>query len=355
MPGEKTEQPTAKRIRDARKKGQVFKSQDITQAILFLTAAGILAAGGGMLTDQLRKLLGEFLNPELLRTAIEPATLLDRLGAAFARLLLITAPMMIALALVSAMAVFLQVKPLFSADVVKPQIDKLNPLKGFQNIFFKSKTYIELLKNLLKFAIVLALAYAAIRGSLHDAVLSSRLSVEDSGALAARLVSGFLLRAGVVFLLIGAADFLLQKRLYNKSLMMSKEEVKQEHKQEEGDPHIKGMRRHLQEELAMSGAAVHVPKASVVVVNPTHLAIALRYDEESMGAPEVIAKGREELAAKIRELAEKHRIPVLRNVPLAHSLYAVELGREIPEELYEAVAEVLNWVFQLKREAEQQA
>lgn len=352
MAGEKTEQPTAKRIRDARKKGQVFRSQDITQAILFLAAAGILVGGGGLIADELRKLLGEFLNPELLRRSFEPATLVDRFGDAFVRLLLITSPMMIGLCAVAAATVFLQVKPLFSTEVVQPKFEKLNPIDGFKNIFFKSKTYIELLKNLLKLTAVLALAYFVIRGDLRDVVLTSRMSVEDTGALATRMVASFLLKGGVVFLLIGAADFLLQKKLYLKELMMSKEEVKQEHKQEEGDPHIKGMRRHMQEEMAMSGATVNVPKASVVVVNPTHLAVALRYDEDSMSAPEVVAKGREELAAKIRELAEQHQVPVLRNVPLARSLYAVELGREVPEDLYEAVAEVLNWVFQLKREAE---
>ena len=200
---------------------------------------------------------------------------------------------------------------------------------------------------------VLALAYFVIRGSLRDAILSSRQRGR-LGALAAKLVAGLLLRAGVVFLIIGAGRLPPAEKALQQGPMMSKEEVKQEHKQEEGDPHIKGMRRHLQEEMAMSGATVNVPKANVVVVNPTHLAIALRYDDESMGAPEVIAKGREELAAKIRELAETHRIPILRNVPLAHSLYAVELGKEIPEDLDEAVAEVLNWVFQLKRDTEEQ-
>jgi flagellar biosynthetic protein FlhB len=355
MPGEKTEQPTAKRIRDARKKGQVFRSQDITQAVLFLTAAGILAAAGGLFTDQLRKLLGEFLNPELLRQAVEPAALLQRSGDAFTRFLLITTPMMLALCVVSAAAIFFQVKPLFSAEIVQPKFEKLNPVEGFKNIFFKSKTYIELLKNLVKLAVVLALAYFVIRGSLRDVILTSRMSVTDTGGISASLVSSFLLRGGVVFLLIGAADFLLQKKLYLKELMMSKEEVKQEFKQEEGDPHVKGMRRHLQEEMAMSGATENVPRANVVVVNPTHIAIALRYDEVTMSAPEVVAKGREELAAKIRELAEQHHVPVLRNVPLARSLYAVELGKEVPEDLYEAVAEVLNWVFQLKREAESEA
>ncbi|MCX6627856.1 MAG: EscU/YscU/HrcU family type III secretion system export apparatus switch protein [Candidatus Solibacter sp.] len=352
MPGEKTEQPTAKRIREARKKGQVFKSPDITQALLFLTAAGILAGFGGVFVDQLRKLLTDFLQPATFSDAVGPALLLDRTGTAFARFLLLCAPMLVALAMVAAAAVFLQVQPLFSPEVVMPKLDKLNPLKGFQNIFFKSKTYIELLKNLAKFTIVLVLAGIVIRSSLRDAVMASRLSVESAGALAGGLVSSFLLRAGVVFLLIGAADFLLQKKLYMKSLMMSKEEVKQEYKQDEGDPHVKQMRKHLHEEALLGGATVKVPKADVVVINPTHLAIALKYDEKSMGAPEIVAKGREELAAKIREIAERHKVPILRNVPLAHSLYAVELGREIPEDLYEAVAEVLNWVFQLRQERE---
>lgn len=352
MPGEKTEQPSAKRIREARKKGQVFKSQDITQAILFLTAAGILVAGSGLFVGRLRELLKDYLNPQLIASALEPATLLKLTGSAFERFLLLMAPMMIVLAVVGGAVVFLQVGPLFSSEVVSPKLDKLNPIQGLQNIFFKSKTYIELLKNLVKFAVVLALAWFIVKGALHDVVLAPTLRVEDAGALAGTLVQRLLVRTGGVFLLIGAADFLLQKKLYMKGLMMSKEEVKQEYKQDEGDSHVKHMRKHLQQEMLMTGAIVKVPQADVVVVNPTHFAVALQYDERAMGAPQVVAKGREELAAKIRELAEAHHIPVLRNVPLARSLYTVELGQEIPEEMFGAVAEVLNWVYQLKREAE---
>jgi flagellar biosynthesis protein FlhB len=352
VPGEKTEQPTSKRVREARKKGQVFKSQDITQAILFLTAAGIVVAGSGVFINGLRDLLRSYLNPQLIASSLEPAALLKLTGFAFERFLTLVAPMSIALAVVAGAVVFLQVQPLFSPEVIQPKLDKLNPLQGFQNIFFKSKTYIELLKNLVKFSVVLALAWFIIKGSLHDVVLASTLRVEDAGTLAGTLVQRLLVRTGGIFLLIGAGDFLLQKKLYMKGLMMSKEEIKQEYKQDEGDPHVKNMRKHLQEEMAMTGAVVKVPQADVVVVNPTHFAIALKYDETSMGAPQVVAKGREELAAKIRELAEKHHVPVLRNVPLARSLYAVELGQEVPEELFGAVAEVLNWVYQLKREAE---
>ena len=352
MPGEKTEQPTHKKIKDSRKKGQVFKSQDLTQAATFFAAAGILAAGGGMVAQQLRQLMAEFLRPELMRSSGEADVLLGYIGVAFGRLLLITAPIMLALAMLAAMSVFLQVQPLFSAEIVQPKFEKLNPVTGFQNIFFKPKTYIELLKNLLKFAIVLALAYFFLQSSLRQVMPSGRLDIPALSGLAGELISGFLLRAGVVFLLIGGADFLLQKKLYLKNLMMSKEDIKQEHKQEEGDPHVKQMRKHLAQQMVLGGAMVKVPKADVVVVNPTHIAIALKYDETEMNAPQVVAKGREELAAKIRGLAEEHRVPIVQNVPLARSLYAVDLDSEIPEDLYPAVAEILNWVAQLRKEAQ---
>jgi len=352
MPGEKTEQPTHKKIRDSRKKGQVFKSQDLTQAVTFLTAAGILAGGGALIAGELRALMADFFQPALLRAPLEAPLLLDRAAAAFSRLLVITAPIMVGLALLSAASIFLQVQPLFSMEIIQPKFEKLNPVTGFQNIFFKAKTYIEAAKSLLKFVIVLALAYYFLLASLPEILQASRLDVASVSALAGELTTSFLLRAGVIFLLVGGADFLLQKKLYLKNLMMSKEEIKQEHKQEEGDPHIKHMRKHLAQQMIMGGAMVKVPKADVVVVNPTHLAVALEYDEGEMNAPRVVAKGREELAAKIRDLAREHGVPIVQNVPLARSLYAVDLDGEIPEELYPAVAEILNWVMQLRQEAQ---
>jgi flagellar biosynthesis protein FlhB len=352
MPGEKTEQPTHKKIEDSRKKGQVFKSQDFTQAAVFLTAAGILVGGGYWIASELRALMAEFLEPAVYAGEANAAALLDRTGAAFSRLVFISAPIGVALATLAAMSVFLQVRPLFSAEIIQPKFEKLNPVSGFQNLFFKSKTYIELGKNLLKFIIVLALAYWFIETSLPLVFEARRLDMASIASLAGELVSGLLLRAAVLFLLIGGADFLLQKKLYLKQLMMSKEEIKQEHKQEEGDPLMKHMRKHLAQELVMGGAMVKVPRADVVVVNPTHVAVALQYDGREMNAPRVIAKGREELAAKIKQIAQDNRVPVVQNVPLARSLYAVDLDGEIPEDLYPAVAEILNWVMQLKKEAE---
>jgi flagellar biosynthetic protein FlhB len=158
---------------------------------------------------------------------------------------------------------------------------------------------------------------------------------------------GILIKTGVIFLVLGAADFLLQRKLFMKEMMMSKYEVKKEHKEEEGDPHVKHMRRHLHQQLLAQSMAQNVPKADVVVVNPTHLAIAIEYDEQSMNAPVVTAKGQDSMAQRIIELARNSGVPVMQNVPLAHSLYPLDLGVEIPEELYEAVAEVLNWVYQM--------
>ena len=352
MAGEKTEQPTPKKLRDARKKGQVLKSQDLTQAFTFLTAAGILAAGGPLFVSQIRELLAACLSPELLRGPISNEMLFNQLEAGMTRYMLLTAPVMCALALIAGGIVFLQVKPLFSPQVVQPKFDKLNPIQGFQGIFFKAKTYVEAAKSVLKFIVIFAIVFYAIKGSLRELILTSRLGVENAGALAGSLITGLMLRAGGVFLLLGAADFLIQHKFYMKNLMMSKEDIKQEYKQDEGDPHVKHQRKQLAEQMVMHGATAKVPKAAVVVVNPLHLAVALEYDERTMGAPTVTAKGREEMAASIRELAKEHGVPILQNVPLARGLYEVELGTEIPAELYEAVEEVLSWVEQLRQEME---
>lgn len=352
MSSEKTEQPSDQKIREARKKGQVFQSRDITQALAFLTGAGIVAGAGKLFVTQLAGFLRQSLQPELLAAPLDPAFLLERLGAAFTRWLILSLPVAAALALVTGLTIFLQVKSLFSPEIIIPKFDKLNPIAGFQNIFFKGKTYITLVKSLVSFTVVLTVAYLYIRDALFAITLASRLPVFEAASLAGDLLSGLLLRVGGVFLVLGGADYLLQKKLYMKDQMMSKEDVKQEYKQNEGDPHIKHQRRHLHEEALKGGAIVNVPKADVVVVNPTHVAVALSYDRESMNAPRVVAKGSGDLAARIRALAEEHKVPILQNIALARSLHTVELEHEIPEELFDAVAEVLQWVYELRQQSE---
>jgi flagellar biosynthetic protein FlhB len=350
MAGEKTEQPTPKRLKEARKKGQVAKSQDLTQAVLFLTAVGVLAAGGGAYVSELQALMTGLFQPHLLTGTLTGDELIRRTGYAWGRALLLTAPLLLALMVTSAAMNFLQVQALFSVEVIKPKMEKLNPLKGFQNLFFKARTYLELLKTLIKFAVIFAIAYWAFMGSLSDVILSARADPLTAGCLAVSLMFSLLFKAGMVFLVLGAADFFLQKRMHLKSLKMSKYEVQKEYKEDEGDPHIKHMRKQLHEELMANDMINKVPKANAVIVNPTHIAVAIEYDEASMNAPLVTAKGKLLMADRIRAIAREHQIPIVREVPLAHSLYKVEVGKEIPEGLYAAVAEVLNWVYTLSRE-----
>jgi flagellar biosynthetic protein FlhB len=346
---EKTEKPTPKKLRDARKKGQVSKSKDITQALLFLTSVGVLAVGGPAFVTEAKDVFADSFRPELLTGLLRPDEVVRRLGYAGARLLLLSAPFLVAVSVVAAGAEFFQVRALFAPEAIKPKFDKLNVVKGLQNIFFKSKTYLELLKNLLKFALVASLIYVVIRGSLRDIILSARANPETIGKLTASLMFTLLFRVGILFLIIGVADYFLQQRLFMKQMMMSKYEVKKEYKEDEGDPHIRHSRKQLHQQILAQSMVRNVPRADVVVVNPTHLAIAVEYDEVSMNAPQITAKGQETMARSIIDLAKKNGVPITRNVPLAHSLYQVELGDEIPAELYEAVAEVLTWVYELAK------
>jgi len=350
MSGEKTEQPTPKKIKESRKKGEVFKSKDVIQALLFITAAAVITTGGRAYVSELLDLMKQFFQPEIMRGTMPENAMLTRMAYAWSKFLILTAPLMGALMIAGAAANFIQVKVLFAPEVIKPKFEKLNPVNGFKNVFFSPNTYIELIKNLIKFTVVFWLLYYAIRGSLRDIVPTAGMRLDQTASLAARLMTGLLFKVGGVFVVLGAADYMIQKKLFMKKMMMSKQEVKEEYKEMEGDPHVKHMRKHLFQQLMHGSVARNVPRATAVVANPTHLAIAIRYDETSMQAPKITAKGQDSLALKIIEIAKEHKVPVIRNIGLAHSLIDLEVGHEIPEDLYEAVAEVLNFVYQLAAE-----
>jgi flagellar biosynthesis protein FlhB len=351
MSGEKTEQPTPKRLKESREKGQVFKSKDLIQALLFITAAAVLTTGGPAYVSQLADLMKQFFQPGVLRGDMPESAMLLRMGYAWSKFLLLSVPLLAALVVAGVAGNAMQVKVLFAPQVVKPKLEKLNPLNGFKNVFFSPNTYIELVKNLIKFTVVFWVLYTAIKGGLRDLIPAAGMGLDRTARLAASLMSSILFKVGGVFVLLGAADYMIQKKLHMKKMMMSKEEVKQEYKEQEGDPHIKHMRKHLFEQLMHGSVARNVPRATAVVANPTHLAIAIRYDEAKMQAPRVTAKGQDSMALKIIEIARKNKVPVIRNIGLAHSLIDLEVGHEIPEDLYEAVAEVLNFVYQLAAEA----
>jgi flagellar biosynthesis protein FlhB len=352
MPDNKTEEPTPKKLREARRKGQVAKSNDLTQACLFLTAVSVLSLAGGWLMDQFRALLIQSFDPQQI-AGVGASSRLSETTGVFARFLSLSGPLLGALFLVSLAVSFLQVGGIiFSTEAVSLKFERLNPFQGFHTKFFNSRTYLELAKNLIKFPTVLWLTYITIRAGLRDVVLAARLGIPQAAGLASGVLFGLLFKVGAVFLVIGAADLLLQRKLYIKELKMTKEEVKREYREDEGDPHIKHRRKHLHQQLLTESMMNRVPTGKAVVVNPTHLAIALDYEEITMPAPQIAAKGQMLLAQKIIEIAKQHRIPIVRNVSLAHKLFALEVDEEIPEELYEAVAEILNWVYQLAKREE---
>jgi flagellar biosynthetic protein FlhB len=208
---------------------------------------------------------------------------------------------------------------------------------------------------LIKFAAVSYIAYSSLRDSMREVVLASRIDLWTGVYIGGQIILNIAKRIGLLFVIFAVADFFWQRHVFNKDMMMSKYDVKQEYKQSEGDPHAKAERKALAEELILHGSQQNVANADAVVVNPSHVAVAIKYDREKGGAPRVVAKGMRKNAETIKEIARQAGVPILRNVPLAQALHKLDLEEEIPEELYEAVAEVLNFVFELKEKEQARA
>lgn len=356
MADDKTEQPTPKKLADARKKGQISKSTDLTQAALFLVSGAMLSATGPMLVNQLKAFMMDSLDAKLLSGPLDGMILGARIANTAVRFLILIMPFCAAIMVASLAVNFAQAGGLIlSAEALSLKFSKLNPIAGLQNMLMKPKTYIELVKNLLKFVVILWLAYSTLMPALRDLILASRIGLGEVASFVPVVLFGLLFKVGGAFVIFGAADFAIQKRLFMKDLMMSKEEVKREFKEQEGDPHVKSERKHLQMAMMRDAATKRVPKAKAVVVNPTHIAVALEYDDVSMNAPRLVAKGQGALARRIVSIAKRHQVPIVRNIRLARSLFTLEIEDEIPEDLYTAVAEVLNFVAGLEKQNENQA
>lgn len=348
--GEKTEKPTPKRIKDARKKGNIAKSKDLSSSILFLITVMLLAVLNKFQSNILITHMSDSIKLASSTKEIDLERASEVLGAAGIAMFKVLAPIL-AVNFVMALAVeFMQVGALFTAETLKPKFDKLNPVNGFKGMFFQKKTYIELLKTILKLVILSAMFYIIFKNNLPELIIAGQRSLWYSASLTGSILFDIAVKIGGLFLIVGVTDFGLQKHLWLKDLMMSKYEVKQEYKQDEGDPHNKAARKRLHRELLQHNSVQDVKKADVVIVNPTHIAVAIRYKKEETPAPQIIAKGEMLMAEKILEIARENNIPVMRNIPLAHALNKLEVGEEIPEELYEAVAEVLNWVYRMSKQ-----
>jgi len=340
---DRTEQPTPRRREEAREEGQIARSADLTAAASLLAALLLLQLLGPRMLDTFAALtaaLGE--TPDVTAAGLWPW--LVRVGRAAAEL---TAPFLALLVAVTIAAAIAQSGPLLTWKRLAFKPERLNPVKGFQRLV-SGDALTRLLMSLAKVALVTWIAYVTIVGRLGAVLATGTLETAGMFALALTTLSELALRLGLALLVLGFVDYLIQRWQLERQLRMTKEEVRDELKRMEGDPLLKQRRRQLQQKLALQRINAEVPKADVVVTNPTEYAVALRYDAATMNAPRVVAKGKDFLAQRIRLVAQEHGVPIVQRPPLARALYAgVDVGREVPPQYYRAVAEVLAYVYQL--------
>lgn len=349
---DKTEEPTEHKLQEERKKGNVMKSQDVISTLGMLAACGALYASGAMMY----RLIEEF----WLRTwhRIEnPASvtgnsffweIVDVIGVVVFAL----APLMVGCFLMGIIANVAQIKLLFTIEPLKPSLKKINPISGFKQIF-SVKSLVELIKQLVKLFVVGYICYSAINGELEKFRLAPSWDLMETVGLVGELTLRIVKNVLMGMIVIMGLDYLFQKKQFMKQMKMSHKDLKDEYKETEGNPQIKAKIRQKMMQGAQGGMMQEVPNANAVVTNPTHLAVAIKYNKEDCPVPTVVAKGERLIAQAIKVKAEDHDVPVVENVELARALFgACEVGQAIPTELYKAVAEILAYVMKLKKKKE---
>ena len=349
MAGEKTEKATPKRRTEERKKGNIFLSQEV---VTIFTLLGTVYCLKLMMPSNMRTLedsIKHFSNIASTMTELS----FGELSNFFVSLLIVFAqvaivPLMVCV-LAAVIATMFQTKLLFSSKAFSFKAERIDPLKGLKKIF-SMRSLVELIKSLLKISIVLYVIYSVIKKELLLMPQMMYMTFDQSLSRTGSIIMSIITKAGIAFIFVAGADYLYQWWQYEKNMRMSKQEIKDEYKQTEGDPQIKSRIRAMQQQRAKQRMIQSVPTADVVIKNPTHYAIAIKYDQKKSSAPRVIAKGVDSLALRIIAVAEENNVYVMENKPLARALYeSVNLDSEIPERFYRAVAEVLAFVYSLKK------
>jgi len=345
---EKTEQATPKKLADSRREGQVARSQELNSLAVFATGLFILFFSKTFIGNRFQELsvyvfgsLGELdLTVQLLRVYFMKAVMF---------FMLTLAPLLLGLVLISLIAGYGQVGFKITPKALMPKFSKLDPLQGLKNKFFSAQPFVELLKSMFKILIVGWISYIILSDMVMGTFNLLHSTMDEIVNFLLENSIEFLWKIALVYAVIAAADLTYQKFKYKRNLMMTKQEVKEEHKQTEGDPEIKAKIKGKQIEMARNRMMQEVPKADVVITNPTHFAVALKYEVGSYSAPKVVAKGMDMVAQKIKKIAKENNVMLYEDVQLARALYkACDVGDEIPENLYKAVAQILAYVFQLK-------
>lgn len=344
---ERTEQATPKRREEARKKGQVAKSQEITSVAILLACLTYFYFDSGRLVKKMMGMVSGFLKESgtlLISNNNIQALAVEWLYEFF----ILIAPFLLTVLVAGLFANFIQVGFVMSAEALEPKFSKIDPIKGFQKLF-SLKSFAELAKNILKLSIVSYVAYVTVAGEMDTLPSLMDRSIGDIMVYMAEVSFKIILRTSWVLIVLAILDYAYQRWEHEKGLKMSRQEIKDEYKQTDGDPLIKARVRRIQREMARKRMMAQVPKADVVITNPDHIAVALQYDQLKMFAPVVVAKGAGFVAEKIREIARESNVPVIENKPLARVLYKmVKVDEAIPENLYKAVAELLAYVYGLK-------
>lgn len=345
---DKTEEATPKKKSEARKKGQIAKSKDIGLAMTMVACTMVIMLFSGMIVINLRNYMQLTLQSGVLES-LDMVSLkyifMNLIWESLKAIFPVAIPIMIA----GVAGSIMQTGFMLTGEPLKPKLSKLNPISGFKNMFSK-KSVADLIKNLIVVSIVGFISYKYVVSNYNSILQISGSYLPSVGKDILNLFSGIFARICIVLVIIAAADYFVQLRFYNKDMRMTKQEIKEEYKQMEGDPQLKNKIKQKQREMATRRMMSSVPDATVVITNPTHLAIAIKYEDGNMEAPKVVAKGADLVALKIKEIAKENNVPIMENKPLARLIYKeVEIDQDIPHDMYQAVAEVLAMVFKLKK------
>lgn len=345
--GEKTEKATPKKRQDSRKKGQVAKSQDVNTAIVLFAAFFLMFFLGesmkNIVLDLFRISFNEYIGMPLTEASVQTIFIQMVLKSAY-----LVIPVMGAALIGGILSNYIQVGFLFSTETIHFKLSKINPISGFKRIF-SWRALVEFIKSILKISIVGFVVYLVVSTRFDDILILSQKSIDDALATIANIVVVTGLIVSIVLLILAVLDYFYQKYDFEKNIRMSKQDLKDEYKNIEGDPLIKSRIKQRQREMAMQRMMQEVPNADVIITNPTHYAIAIKYDESKTDAPFVVAKGVDFIAQKIKLIAKENDVVMVENRPLARALYdQTEIGQVIPEDFFKAVAEILAFVYKTK-------
>ena len=344
---EKTEQPTPKKRQELKEKGEVAKSKELPSVAVLLAALISLSLFGSFMYNHVQIIMKEgfslpsthnFNVPEFLKFAQN----------IIGRFIILLSPLFGAIFITAILSNIMQVGFILSGESIIPKLSKISPIKGIERLFSK-QAFMEFMKSLLKLIIVGGVAFLTVKGEMNNFALLGDMELNSIFVYILKIFFKIFIRCSLAMIILVVIDYAFQRWEFENRIKMTKQEVKDEFKKSEGDPLIKSRIKSIQMEMARKRMMQDVPEADVVITNPTHLAVALKYDSSTMSAPKLIAKGSRKIAEKIKEIASEHGIPILENKELARNLYSlVEIGQEIPPALYQTVAELLAYIYRLK-------